>query len=57
MKEKKDIVKSFINHLGNASVMDLLLKVIACGDIADGAGTLEVVLFCDHRSLLVAVPN
>lgn len=41
LKEKQNIVKSFINHLGNASVMDLLLKVIACGDSADGAGTLE----------------
>lgn len=29
--------------MGNASIMDLLLKVIACEDSTDGAGTLEVI--------------
>jgi hypothetical protein len=41
MKEKKDIIPHFLKHLGNASVMDLLLKVIACEDTPDGGGTLE----------------
>jgi hypothetical protein len=43
MKEKKDIISSFIKHLGNSSIMDLLLKVIACEDTPDGAGVLEVI--------------
>lgn len=41
MKQRKDIVSQFLNHLGNASVMDLLLKVIACEDAAEGTSTLE----------------
>jgi hypothetical protein len=41
MKEKKNIVPHFLKHLGNASVMDLLLKVIAIEDTPDGVGTLE----------------
>jgi len=40
MKEKKNIISSFIKHLGNSSIMDLLLKVIACEDTPDGSGVL-----------------
>jgi len=41
MKQQKNIIQNFLKHTGNASVMDLLLKVIACEDSTDGAGTLE----------------
>lgn len=41
MKEKKDVIPSFIKHLGNASVMDLLLKLISCEDTPEGAGVLD----------------
>jgi len=41
MKDKKSIIASFIKHLGNSSIMDLLLKVIACEDTPDGSGVLE----------------
>lgn len=41
MRQRKDLIPNFLKHLGNASVMDLLLKVIACEDTTDGAGTLE----------------
>jgi hypothetical protein len=42
MKARRDIIGQFLKHLGNASVMDLLLKVIQCEDTNDGSGTLEV---------------
>lgn len=45
MRDKKEIISSFIKHLGNSSVMDLLLKVIACEDTPDGSGVLEVHIF------------
>jgi hypothetical protein len=32
LKNKKDIVSLFIKHLGNATVMDLLLKIISAQD-------------------------
>jgi len=41
LKTKKDIISHFLKHLGNASVMDLLLKVIACEETSDGVGILE----------------
>jgi len=41
MKDKKTIIPSFIKHLGNSSVMDLLLKVIASEDTPEGSGVLE----------------
>lgn len=53
MKEKKNIIKAFVMHLGNASVMDLLLKVIACEDISEGAGILEWLCQTDLIQSLV----
>ena len=47
LRQRKDLIPNFLKHLGNASVMDLLLKVIACEDTTDGAGTLEVKFFLD----------
>ncbi len=44
MKEKQNIIPSFIKHLGNSSVMDLLLKVIASEDTPDGVGVLAVLV-------------
>jgi len=41
MKERKGIIDHFLKHLGNGFVMELLLKVIACEDTTEGAGTLE----------------
>lgn len=41
LKTKKTIVSQFLKHLGNASIMDLLLKIIACEDQSEGAGVLE----------------
>lgn len=41
MKTRKNIIPHFLKHLGNASVIDLLLKIIACEDTTDGSGTLE----------------
>ena len=35
------MVDHFIKHLSNASVMDLLLKVISCEETAEGTGILE----------------
>lgn len=54
MKERKDIIPSFIKHLGNASIMDLLLKVIACEDTPDGSGVLEWLCKTDLISSLVS---
>jgi len=53
MKDKKGIISSFIKHLGNSSVMDLLLKVIASEDTPDGAGILEWLCKTDLISSLV----
>jgi len=41
LKERKNTISNFLKHLGNASVMDLLLKIIACEDTTDGAGILQ----------------
>eukprot|EP01114_Cavostelium_apophysatum_P018918 TRINITY_DN594_c0_g1_i1.p1 TRINITY_DN594_c0_g1~~TRINITY_DN594_c0_g1_i1.p1 ORF type:complete len:566 (-),score=171.55 TRINITY_DN594_c0_g1_i1:86-1783(-) len=41
MKTRQNIVADFLKHLGNASVIELLLKVIACEDTTDGSGTLD----------------
>jgi len=54
MKDKKNIIPSFIKHLGNSSVMDLLLKVIASEDTPDGAGVLEWLCKTDLIPSLVA---
>lgn len=54
MKQRKDIIGQFLKHLGNASVMDLLLKVIQCEDTNDGAGTLEWLCTTDLIHALVA---
>jgi len=54
MKEKKSIIPSFIKHLGNSSVMDLLLKVIACEDTPDGSGILEWLCKTDLISCLIS---
>lgn len=54
MREKKDIISSFIKHLGNSSIMDLLLKVIACEDTPDGAGVLEWLCKTDLIPSLVS---
>jgi len=53
LKTRKDIVNHFLKHLGNSSVMDLLLKVIACEDTTDGAGTLEWLCTTDLIHSLV----
>jgi len=54
MKERRDIIGQFLKHLGNASVMDLLLKVIQCEDSNDGVGVLEWLCTTDLISALVA---
>jgi len=41
MKSKENIIAKFIKHLANSSVMDLLLKIIACEDTVEGSGVLE----------------
>jgi len=41
MKERQGIIDHFLKHLGNGFVMELLLKIIACEDTTEGAGTLE----------------
>lgn len=41
LKGRKNVIQHFLKHLGNASIMDLLLKVIASEDTTDGSGTLE----------------
>jgi len=54
MKERRDIIGQFLKHLGNASVMDLLLKVIQCEDSNDGVGVLEWLCTTDLISALVS---
>jgi len=41
LKEQEKTIPRFLKHLGNASVMELLLKVVACQDASEGSGTLE----------------
>lgn len=53
LKSRKQIINSFLKHLGNSSVMDLLLKIIACEDTTDGNGTLEWLCTTDLISSLV----
>ena len=35
------MIVHFIRHLNNASVMDLLLKVISCEETSEGSGILD----------------
>eukprot|EP01119_Soliformovum_irregulare_P020923 TRINITY_DN684_c0_g1_i1.p1 TRINITY_DN684_c0_g1~~TRINITY_DN684_c0_g1_i1.p1 ORF type:complete len:531 (-),score=148.79 TRINITY_DN684_c0_g1_i1:183-1775(-) len=41
LKQKQDIVQTFLKHVGNASVMDFLLKVIQSDDVAEDTGVLQ----------------
>jgi len=54
MKEKGKIITNFIKHLGNASVMDLLLKIIANDENVGGQGTLEWLCKTDLIPSLVS---
>jgi len=54
LKQKKDVISSFIKHLGNASVMDLLLKMIACEDISEETKILEWLCKTDLIDSLVS---
>jgi len=54
MKEKNGIISNFIKHLGNASVMDLLLKIIANDENIGGQGTLEWLCKTDLIPSLVS---
>lgn len=53
LKSRKNVISHFLKHLGNASIMDLLLKVIASEDTTDGAGTLEWLCGTDLIQSLV----
>lgn len=53
LKEKPDIITQFIKHLGNASVMDLLLKIIGHEDAAESGSTLEWLCKSEFISSLV----
>lgn len=41
MKERKGIIETFLKHVGNASVMEFLLKIIANESTSEGLGILE----------------
>jgi len=41
LKTKETIVKSFLTHIGNASVNELLLKLIQCEETQEGNGVVE----------------
>jgi len=53
LKERKNIIGTFLKHVGNASVMDLLLKVISCEDTTEGAGVLQWLCTTDLISSLI----
>eukprot|EP01116_Phalansterium_solitarium_P018501 TRINITY_DN4912_c0_g1_i2.p1 TRINITY_DN4912_c0_g1~~TRINITY_DN4912_c0_g1_i2.p1 ORF type:complete len:617 (+),score=181.07 TRINITY_DN4912_c0_g1_i2:149-1999(+) len=53
LKEKDHIIPQFIKHLGNASIMDLLLKIIGHDDAAENATTLEWLCKSQFISSLV----
>jgi len=53
LKNKKNVIQNFINHLGNASVMDLLLKVITSDSLSEEAKTLEWLCQTDLISALI----
>lgn len=42
LKERKNIINTFLKHIGNVSIIDLLLKIIGSDDLAEGTGVLEV---------------
>lgn len=54
LKERKNTISNFLKHLGNASVMDLLLKIIACEDTTDGAGILQWLCTTELISSLIS---
>jgi len=41
LKQKQEVVQTFLKHVGNASVMDFLLKVIQSDDAAEDTGVLQ----------------
>jgi hypothetical protein len=51
LKNKKNIIGTFLKHVGNTSVMDFLLKVIASEDSPEGTGILEVIIIVIIRSI------
>jgi hypothetical protein len=53
LKNKNNVISSFVKHLSNASVMDLLLKIIACEDICEEAKILDWLCQTDLMISLV----
>lgn len=53
MKDR-GMIQHFIKHLNNASVMDLLLKVIACEETSEGCGILDWLCETDLIPCLVS---
>ena len=45
LKSKENIVQSFLKHIGNASVNELLLKLIQCNETQEGSGIVKVPFF------------
>lgn len=41
LRKVPNVIEKFIDHLANSSVMELLLKIIACEDTVEGSGVLK----------------
>lgn len=52
--KKNNMIVHFIKHLNNASVMDLLLKVISCEETSEGSGILDWLCETDLIPCLVS---
>ena len=52
--KRHGMIEHFIQHLNNASVMDLLLKVISCEETSEGSGILDWLCETDLIPCLVA---
>lgn len=46
LKKKGNIIEKFIKHLGNSSVMDLLLKIISCEETPEGQSSQILQWLC-----------
>lgn len=42
MKGKKELIGNILRHLGNASVMDFLVRIIGTSDVNNNANNLNV---------------
>eukprot|EP01112_Ceratiomyxa_fruticulosa_P021001 TRINITY_DN7305_c0_g1_i3.p1 TRINITY_DN7305_c0_g1~~TRINITY_DN7305_c0_g1_i3.p1 ORF type:complete len:721 (+),score=138.35 TRINITY_DN7305_c0_g1_i3:227-2389(+) len=53
LRRRDGVIPSFLMHLSNASIMELLLKIIGCEESPEGVGTLEWLCSTDLIPILV----